>query len=158
MAWASLMVVERTGTLPHPPRTSLKRRVSIIFPALAQRLSALENHSPAGRFPNLFVLSSSSCLLVLSRVVLRSLTFPVPLDTVTERDCVFGAAIPIVLNGSRRFVLVVVVARTATVMSGGAHAGLLWSKTNAGMAKQAPPFRYRQVVMWCPALQSNHPG
>lgn len=54
----------------------------------------------------------------------RPVLFAVPLD-VAERDCVFGAAIVIVPSGSRRFVLVVVVARTAIVMSRGASRGVL---------------------------------
>lgn len=103
------------------------------------------------------MLSSSSCLLALSRVVLRSLTFPVPLDAFAERDCVFGAAIAIVPSGSRRFVLVVVVATTVTVMSGGVHAGLLWLGINTGVAKQAPPFWCQLIALWCPVLQSNTP-
>lgn len=112
----------------------------------AQQLPTPAHYSPAGRFPSLFVLCSRSCLLALSRVVLCSLAFTVPLYAVAERDCVFGPAIEIVPSGWRRFVLVVVVARTATVMSGGVHAGLLCSGINLGVAKQTPPFRCRLVA------------
>jgi hypothetical protein len=44
-----------------------------------------------------------------------------------------------------------VVARTATVMSGGVHAGLLWSEINVGAAKRAPPFRFA-----APTFISDH--
>lgn len=155
MVWASLMVVERTGTLLHPPRMSLKDELECFFPSPNNFRPA--NYSPAVRFPSLFVFSSS-CLLALSRVVLRSLAFPDPADAAAECDCVFGAAIAIVPSGSRRFVLVVVVARTATVMSGGVHAGLLWPEINVGAAKRAPPFRCRLLASRCSVLQPNTPG
>jgi hypothetical protein len=89
----------------------------------------LARHSPGFR---LFVISNP-CSLALSRVVRRStLVLPIPLDA-AERDCVFGAAIAIVPSGSRRFVFVVVVARTAIVMSRGAYAGSLCLVAAAGM-------------------------
>lgn len=70
---------------------------------------------------------------MLNRVVRRPTGFPLPLDA-PVRDCVFGAAIEIIPSGSRRFVLVVVVAKTATVMSGGASRGVtvVWRKLRIG--------------------------
>ena len=124
-AWVSSKEDEKTETLPHLHRTLLQNN-KLELPSTTIFPQNKQTNSPVFLFfsdPFTLPLPFSSCSFTLNRVLF---IFPLPLPRLplpadgAGRACAWVVAISIVLNGSRRFVVVSVVdgVKTAMVMSG----------------------------------------